>query len=229
MIALAAVAVLLSTKPSANEGMALIQVLGVKGQGVDIEAVQRFFETQQGTLDPCYRTRSTMRLAFTIDPQGRATDVLAEADCVAVGVRAWVFPFKPKGPVRVEAKVLFEPQPPPSDDHRPPVIRGRVEVASPKALGGGIPPEDLERYVKSRKSGIQGCYEKELKGNPGHKDAMAVTFSITPLGRAANVAGDAKLEPITACVRAIVRGWVFPFKPEAEVPVSLGLTFTPAP
>ncbi|HEX5752285.1 MAG TPA: AgmX/PglI C-terminal domain-containing protein [Archangium sp.] len=110
-------------------------------------------------------------------------------------------------------------------------ISGRVSAATPEVDSSDVDREALARYIKTRLKAIQGCYEKELKRNPSLKGKVMVRFNILPSGRT----GDIEIEEntlgsdaVASCIRTVVRGWVFPFKPDDEVPVAYPFVFTPA-
>ncbi len=111
------------------------------------------------------------------------------------------------------------------------LIRGRVADAKPVLEGKSIDREALARYVRSRKAAIQGCYEKELRRFPTLKGKVFVHFVITQLGRASEIAIEEDTmgnEAVASCVTSIIRGWVFPFKPDVDVPVGYPFAFSPA-
>ncbi len=111
------------------------------------------------------------------------------------------------------------------------VIRGRVADAAPEVESKDVDREALARYVRSRKAAIQGCYEKELKRNPSLKGKVVVRFTITKMGRASEIGIEEDTmgnEAVGSCIKAIIRGWVFPFKPEDDVPVAYPFVFSPA-
>ena len=115
---------------------------------------------------------------------------------------------------------------------KPLVIRGRVADAQPQIRGEGVDREALARYIRSRKAAIQGCYEKELRRNLSLKGKLVVGFKITRMGRASEIGVEADTtgnEAVGSCVRAIIRGWVFPFKPENDTAVTYPFVFSPAP
>jgi outer membrane biosynthesis protein TonB len=110
-------------------------------------------------------------------------------------------------------------------------VKGRVNDAAPEVDSADVDREALARYVKSRLKAIQNCYEKELKRNPNLKGKVVVRFSIMPSGRT----GDIEIEENTlgndavgSCIRTVIRGWTFPFKPDDEVPVAYPFVFSPA-
>ena len=111
------------------------------------------------------------------------------------------------------------------------LIRGRVADAKPVLEGKSIDREALARYVRSRKAAILGCYEKELRRFPTLKGKVVVHFVITQLGRASEIAIEEDTmgnEAVASCVKSIIRGWVFPFKPDVDVPVGYPFVFSPA-
>jgi outer membrane biosynthesis protein TonB len=110
-------------------------------------------------------------------------------------------------------------------------VSGRVKDATPEVDSASVDRDALARYVKARLKAIQNCYEKELKRNPGLKGKVLVRFSIKPSGRTGdieieeNTLGD---DAVASCIRTVIRGWVFPFKPDDEVPVAYPFVFSPA-
>ncbi|HLM47646.1 MAG TPA: AgmX/PglI C-terminal domain-containing protein [Myxococcaceae bacterium] len=110
-------------------------------------------------------------------------------------------------------------------------VSGRVTSSAPEVESSDVDREALARYVKARLKAIQNCYEKELKRNPSLKGKVLVRFSILPSGRT----GDIEIEENTlgsdavgSCIRTVIRSWVFPFKPDDEVPVAYPFVFSPA-
>jgi outer membrane biosynthesis protein TonB len=109
------------------------------------------------------------------------------------------------------------------------VIRGRVADQAPDVDSKDVDREALARYVRSRKAAIQSCYEKELKRNPSLKGKVVVRFTITKMGRASEIGIEEdtmKNEAVGSCIKAIIRSWVFPFKPEDDVPVAYPFVFS---
>ena len=91
--------------------------------------------------------------------------------------------------------------------------------------------EKLAAYVRARKGAIQQCYEKELKRNPSLKGKVVVRFSITTSGRTGDIDIEENTtgnEAVASCIKTTIRGWVFPFKPESDVPVAYPFVFAPA-
>jgi TonB family protein len=78
---------------------------------------------------------------------------------------------------------------------------------------------------------IQNCYEKELKRNPSLKGKVVVRFSITPSGRSGDIEVEENTlgnEGVASCIRTVIRGWIFPFKPTDNVAVAYPFLFSPA-
>ncbi len=110
------------------------------------------------------------------------------------------------------------------------VIRGRVSEASPDIESGQVDREKLMAYVRQRRSAIVNCYEKELKRNPSLKGKVVVRFSITPAGRTSEIEIEENTlgnEAVSSCIRTVIRGWVFPFKPEGDTSVAFPFVFAP--
>ncbi|MCP3167531.1 AgmX/PglI C-terminal domain-containing protein [Myxococcus qinghaiensis] len=109
-------------------------------------------------------------------------------------------------------------------------VKGRVQDSTPEVDSSDVDRDALARYVRARKGAIQSCYEKELKRNPNLKGKVVVRFSITPSGRVGDFDIDENTlgsEAVASCIRAAIRGWVFPFKPESAATVSYPFVFSP--
>jgi outer membrane biosynthesis protein TonB len=110
-------------------------------------------------------------------------------------------------------------------------VSGRVTASTPEVESSEVDREALARFIKSRLKSIQGCYEKELKRNPSLKGKVMVRFTILPSGRAGEIEIEENTlgsDAVASCIRTVVRGWMFPFKPDDEVPVAYPFVFTPA-
>lgn len=110
-------------------------------------------------------------------------------------------------------------------------VSGRVKEAAPEVESSDVDRDALARYVKARLKAIQNCYEKELKRNPSLKGKVVVRFSITPAGRTGDIDIEENTlgnEAVGACIRTVIRGWVFPFKPDDSVSVAYPFVFSPA-
>jgi hypothetical protein len=108
-------------------------------------------------------------------------------------------------------------------------VTGQVSAATPEVDSADVDRAALSRYIRDRLGAIRGCYERELKRNPGLKGKVVVRFNITPAGRA----GDVRIEEntlgsgeVTSCITGLMRSWIFPFKPPDEVPVQYPFLFT---
>ncbi|HET9037590.1 MAG TPA: AgmX/PglI C-terminal domain-containing protein [Myxococcaceae bacterium] len=110
-------------------------------------------------------------------------------------------------------------------------VSGQVSAAAPEVDSADVDRAALSRYIRDRLGAIRGCYERELKRNPGLKGKIMVRFNITPAGRA----GDVRIEEntlgspeVASCITGLMRSWIFPFKPPDEVPVQYPFLFTSA-
>jgi len=110
-------------------------------------------------------------------------------------------------------------------------VSGQVSTAAPEVDSADVDRAALSRYIRDRLGAIRGCYERELKRNPGLKGKVVVRFNITPAGRA----GDVRIEEntlgspeVASCISGLMRSWIFPFKPPDEVPVQYPFLFTSA-
>jgi TonB family protein len=110
-------------------------------------------------------------------------------------------------------------------------VRGGVSMQTPEVESADVDREKLAGFVRARKSAIQACYERELKRNPSLKGRVVVRFTITPQGTTSdvdieeNTLGD---DAVASCIRTVIRGWRFPFKPDSDVPVAYPFVFAPA-
>jgi outer membrane biosynthesis protein TonB len=110
-------------------------------------------------------------------------------------------------------------------------VKGGVSMQAPEVESSEVDREKLAAYVRSRKGAIQQCYEKELKRNPSLKGKVVVRFNITPAGRTSDIDIEENTlgnEAVASCIKTTIRGWVFPFKPDSEVPVAYPFVFAPA-
>jgi outer membrane biosynthesis protein TonB len=110
-------------------------------------------------------------------------------------------------------------------------VEGRVKDAAPEVESSNVDRDALARYVKARLKAIQNCYEKELKRNPSLKGKVMVRFTITKAGRTGDIDIEENTmgnEGVASCIRTVIRSWIFPFKPDDDVPVSYPFVFSPA-
>lgn len=224
-----------------------VAVLGT--QNVPYVEVDQYLKTRARLLVACFDGQTAAaavkaRLSFGIDGYGRASGVTVDvpfanvAICLQDQSRAWLFPVRVTG--KVEAQVTYTAPtkraptmdpifiPPQADPG--PGIKGRVTFGTPTVNDRNVDAEVLQRYMRSRMAAVQGCYEKELRRAPELRGTTKLKYTITKLGRATDLEATATVnDALESCVKAIVRGWVFPFKPDADVPVEVVLTFAPAP
>jgi outer membrane biosynthesis protein TonB len=113
----------------------------------------------------------------------------------------------------------------------PASIRGKVADAAPEVESADIDRNKLNAFLRGRIRAIQGCYEKELKRNPNLKGKVVVRFSITTGGRASEIEIEQDTlgnDAVGSCIKTVIRGWVFPFKPDSDVSVAYPFVFSPA-
>jgi outer membrane biosynthesis protein TonB len=110
-------------------------------------------------------------------------------------------------------------------------VRPKVDFQPVEVDSADVDRAALTKFVNTRKSGIVACYEAELKRNPTLKGKVVVRFNITPSGRT----GDVEIEEntlnndvVASCIKTKIRGWIFPFKPDADVAVAYPFVFSPA-
>lgn len=104
-------------------------------------------------------------------------------------------------------------------------------TARPAPESDGVDREALSRFVKANRGPVVACYDRELKSDPSLKGKVVVFFVITPEGRAGHV--EIQENTVNAavgeCVKPVVQGWEFPFKPDADVPVAIPFVFSTPP
>lgn len=106
-----------------------------------------------------------------------------------------------------------------------------VTMENCEAATTEIDPLKLTSWMQGRKPAIQGCYERELKRSPNLAGRLVIRFTITSRGRVNSVGFDEdtlRSPAVQQCIAALMRGWVLPFTPEDEVPVSLPFIFAGA-
>jgi len=110
-------------------------------------------------------------------------------------------------------------------------VRGGVQMQAPEVESKDVDREKLAGFVRARKSAIQACYERELKRNPSLKGRVVVRFTITTQGSTTDIEIEENSlgnDAVASCIRTVIRGWRFPFKPDSEVPVAYPFVFAPA-
>jgi hypothetical protein len=159
--------------------------------------------------DSCqhFATHRVLRVSFELGPDGHVRSELltrqsSERQLVPAEV---IVPFVPLGPNR----------------------RGAIVIGVPEIANQALDRAKLEAYFRSRKGAVLGCYERELRRDPSLAGKLSLRFVITPAGRSSDLELDenALNVAVGACVRTVVRGWVFPFKPEQNVTVVIPFSF----
>ncbi|MEW5737979.1 MAG: AgmX/PglI C-terminal domain-containing protein [Myxococcota bacterium] len=134
-------------------------------------------------------------------------------------------------PVEVKREAYV---PPPVDDGTDTTLTGlpnvRGIVSTSLEPGPGMDRQKAEQYVRARKSALQACYERELRRFPGLSGRLVVSAVVTPTGRSTgielkeNTLGN---DAIGSCVKTVLRGWVWPFKPGADSPFTFTVNYVP--
>ncbi len=109
-------------------------------------------------------------------------------------------------------------------------VSGQVKESMPEVESSAVDRQALARYVRARLKAMQSCYEQELKRNPSLKGKIMVRFVITPAGRAGEISFEENTlgsESVSTCIRSVIRGWIFPFKPPDNVAVAYPFVFSP--
>jgi hypothetical protein len=106
---------------------------------------------------------------------------------------------------------------------------GVVTVGKPEVPPGFEGAEKLAAYLRSRAAALRYCIEREASRANVPNGEIVLSFSIAPNGRLTDIEiskDTLKNEDIPVCLKAVVQGLVFPFKPDADVPVVLPIVFT---
>ena len=109
--------------------------------------------------------------------------------------------------------------------------RGRVEDVVIEELPELPDPQVFLRFINARRSALAACYERELKRHPSLSGKVSVELTVTPDGRAREVRvepGSLQSAAVAECIETLVRRWVFPVKPDDEVPLQFPVLFHPA-
>lgn len=110
-------------------------------------------------------------------------------------------------------------------------VRGTLVDEAVTVEGSEFPPEELAKWMRARRGGIQACYERALKHERTLAGRLVLKFSITSRGRVQGVdvsEGTLQNTEVATCISSLARGWVLPFHPEDDVPVMFPFVFTPA-
>lgn len=113
----------------------------------------------------------------------------------------------------------------------PPKKRPKMNVAiqSPGYESQIIDGAKLGAYIRSRKGALQQCLEKYEDTPSG---SLVLRFKITPAGRTTAIEVEkttAESEMALKCIKVMLQGWVFPFKPPNDTPVMLPLKYEAQP
>ncbi len=107
----------------------------------------------------------------------------------------------------------------------PPQVRGGASNVS-----GRLPPEVIQRIVRSNYGRFRMCYEQGLRGNPSLEGRVVVRFVIDQGGRVAHAASAGSTLPNDQVVQCVVQGFTRLSFPEVEggvVTVVYPIIFSP--
>jgi hypothetical protein len=110
-------------------------------------------------------------------------------------------------------------------------VHGRVMDSAPEVESSDLDKAALARFIKARLSAVQACYEQQLKRNPSLKGKIVVRFTIGSTGRITEVDIDDNQmgnDEVASCIKAKIRAWTTPFKPDGDATVSYPFVFQPA-
>jgi hypothetical protein len=108
-------------------------------------------------------------------------------------------------------------------------VTGRVTTEKILVETKFIDELKLTRWLQGRKPAIQSCYERELKRTPTLQGRLVIRFDIDNRGHIGGVGFEddtLRNSQVQQCISALMRGWVLPFNPEDDVPVSLPFIFS---
>jgi len=109
-------------------------------------------------------------------------------------------------------------------------IHGRV-IDAALDTSSDLDTAALARFIKVRQSAMQACYEAQFKRIPDLKGKIVVRFTIGTAGRVTDVAIDENQmgnDEVASCLKAKIRAWTTPFKPDGDATVSYPFEFQPA-
>lgn len=107
---------------------------------------------------------------------------------------------------------------------KPPSVRlGATSVS------GKLPPEIIQRIVRSGFGGFRGCYEKGLESSSTLAGSVRIQFVIQADGAVKDVThgGDLASEPVKTCIAKIFSGFSFPKPGSGIVKVSDPIAVAP--
>ncbi len=110
-------------------------------------------------------------------------------------------------------------------------VKGTLRQEALTVETADISPDALGAWMRGRKAAIQACYERELKRHQTLAGRLVLRFSVTPRGRVADVQFTENTlgsPEVSQCIEQVMKGWVLPFTPEDDVPVSFPFVFSPA-
>lgn len=112
-----------------------------------------------------------------------------------------------------------------------PVLGAEATSLAATAKPVELTREGLASFVGARRGRIGACYQRELVRNPSLAGRVVARFTITTKGLAGEVGIEEDTmgnDAVGECIKSVIRGWVFPFKPSEDTPVAYPFVFSPA-
>ena len=110
-------------------------------------------------------------------------------------------------------------------------VRALPAIGTVVGVAGRLPPEEIQRIVRTSFGRFRLCYEDGLRRDRNLRGRVIVNFTIDLDGSVSYVRPDGTEMPdalVTACVGRAVGGLVFPAPAGGIVTVTYPLVFTPA-
>ncbi len=97
-------------------------------------------------------------------------------------------------------------------------------------VSGRLPPEVIQRIVRSNFGRFRVCYQSALKNNPNLQGRVSVRFVISRSGTVNSVSGSGDIpdQSVVACVTRAFYSLTFPQPEGGIVTVSYPIVFTPS-
>ena len=105
----------------------------------------------------------------------------------------------------------------------------RLRAGGETAVAGRLPPEVIQRIIRSNYGRFRGCYESALRTNPNLQGRIAVSFMIGRSGTVQAVSGGGDLPDggVISCVTQAFYGLSFPAPEGGVVRVTYPILFSP--
>lgn len=205
--------------------------LGAVGGSLDpLPRDWRALNDKLAEIKAAFPSERTLRVTAT--PETSVGDLVAALDVARERDHQLLFDELVVGRFTLPAP-MPDPGPasPRPEGNRDDEVRGRVAAVAPELSAGDLEREALTRYVRARQAAMLGCYERELKRDPSLTGQVVMQVSISTSGRPGEIQiskSSMNNDAVEACMISIVRTWVFPFRPKADVVVAFPFVFSPA-